>query len=171
MPKESHITAGLVEAMLNKGMNQTQVADELGVTKQRISNVLRSSSIHELSQRQKANEAFPWKPGKYYNKSQSDRKLRDHAEYMVSGGRDMSRDKLYRLQGFYRKLEQENLVVEFHPDIPPTKGNPMGGYAYRERKDSDGDLIIRVNELARLTPENIDIWRWPPKYPELPEDK
>jgi hypothetical protein len=91
--------------------------------------------------------------------------MRDHAEYMATGGKGMSIHKVRRLQTFYRKLD-EGLVVEFNPDLPPEPGvASTGGWAYRKRQTSDGDLIIRVNEHTTLTDEGKLLWRMPPRRP------
>ena len=86
--------------------------------------------------------------------------------YMATGGKGMTRDRLRTLRGFYQNLIEEDLVVEFDPNIPPGKpeGDPksnrkkadgykFGGFAYQKRVPEDGNLIIRVNEHTTLTPE------------------
>jgi hypothetical protein len=88
--------------------------------------------------------------------------LRDHGEFMTTGGRGMSNDKLDRLRSWWRMLREGNLVLEFAPDIPPNPGvSPHGGFAYRERVSANNDLLIRVNEHTRLTEEGIAVWCWP----------
>jgi hypothetical protein len=57
-------------------------------------------------------------------------------------------------------------VLEFDPNIPPIPGvSNKGGWAFRERKPEDGDLLIRVNEFTNLTEEGKLIWRFPPIEP------
>jgi hypothetical protein len=57
-------------------------------------------------------------------------------------------------------------VLEFDPNIPPIPGvSNKGGWAFRERKPEDGDLLIRVNEFTNLTEEGKLIWRIPPIEP------
>lgn len=77
----------------------------------------------------------------------------------------MSEYKLARLRSFYRKLREENLVVEFDPNIPPSPGIKHGGFAYRDRTPEDGDLLIRVNEYTNLTDQGKIIWRFHPTEP------
>jgi hypothetical protein len=76
----------------------------------------------------------------------------------------MSEDKLTRLRAFVKMLRDENLVVEFDPDLPPEDGvsGTAGGWAYRKRRKRDGDLLVRVNEHTHLTDEGRTIWRLPP---------
>jgi hypothetical protein len=91
------------------------------------------------------------------------KRLRDHGEWVATGGVGMSDDKLTRLRAFYRKLRDDNLVVEYDPTIPPIPGvSNKGGWAYRQRTPTDEDLLIRVNEYTNLTEEGRGIWRLPP---------
>jgi hypothetical protein len=73
----------------------------------------------------------------------------------------MSPFKLKRLDGFYRRLE--GYVVEFDPDLPPCDEASLGGFAFRERLESDGDLLIRVNGHTHLSEEGLKVWRRPVK--------
>ena len=79
--------------------------------------------------------------------------LREHGEYMATGGRGMPEDQLGRLRGFYADLKDR--VVEYTPE----------GWAYRERRLDDEDLLIRVNEHTRMTEEGRMIWAFPPGQP------
>jgi hypothetical protein len=72
--------------------------------------------------------------------------------------------KLSLLRGFYQKLE--GVVVEFDPALPPSEGISEGGFAYRERLESDGDLLIRINQHTHLSDEGRKIWRLPDVLPE-----
>ena len=86
--------------------------------------------------------------------------LRDHAEFVVTGG--LSNHRLQRLRTLYRELREADVVVEYHPDIPPQPGlSRNGGFALRSRRPADGDLIIRVNEYTRLTRDGRTLWRLP----------
>ena len=76
----------------------------------------------------------------------------------------MSWSKLKRLDGFYRRLESH--VVEFDPDLPPCDEASLGGFAFRERLDSDSDLLIRVNEHTFLTDEGRKVWCMPAVMPD-----
>lgn len=94
------------------------------------------------------------------------RSLRDHAEFVVTGGAAMSDHKLKRLRMFYRKLRETDVVVEYNPDIPPQPGvSRNGGFALRARRPADGDLMIRANEYTRLTRAGRALWRLPDADP------
>lgn len=96
------------------------------------------------------------------------RRLRDHGEYVVSGGSALSEYRLKRLRAFHRQLREADVVVEYNPDIPPQPGvSRAGGFALRARRPADGDLMIRVNEYTRLTREGRTIWRLPDHEPSL----
>ena len=111
-------------------------------------------------------DEFPWSASTLQSSTSAYRRLRDHGEYMATSGDGMSNDKLRRLRAFYRKLREEGLVLEFDPSIPPIRGLAVhGGFAYRERTESDGDLLIRVNEHTRLTDAGRRIWCFPEVEP------
>ena len=78
----------------------------------------------------------------------------------------MSENKLKRLRSWWRKLYDDNVVLEFDPNLPPVPGvAPNGGFRYVKRRKSDGDLLIRVNKHTVLTEEGELIWCWPPDLP------
>ncbi|PFW99016.1 hypothetical protein CJ469_05616 [Nocardia farcinica] len=71
---------------------------------------------------------------------------------MFTKGKGMSEARIKRLRTFYRKLIENNWVVEYDPNLPPVEGvSSKGGWAYRPREEKDGNLIIRVNEYTTLT--------------------
>ncbi|GJJ24139.1 serpin family protein [Mycolicibacterium mageritense] len=153
-----------IEALKAQGYNQTQIAKMFGVSRQAVSWHLKTYG-GRLSPRQVANECWPWDTTNAHGKAKSYQRLRDHGEFMLTRGRGMSEDKLKRLRSWWRMLRDENVVLEFGPDIPPVPGvSPNGGFAYRERISDDGDLLIRVNRYTHLTEEGKMIWRWPPDH-------
>lgn len=154
-----------IEELRKKGYSQQEIADMHGVTKQAV-------SWHKyeyggfLTPRQIVNKAWPWKTSNKHSKCKPFQRLRDHGEYMATGGRGMNEDKLSRLRSWYQMLREENVVLEFDPEIPPIAGvSPNGGFRYVPRKKSDKDLLIRVNEHAELSEEGRRIWRFPPRDP------
>lgn len=80
----------------------------------------------------------------------------------------MNPDSLRRLKNWWKKIRNDDVVVEFDPEIPPIKGvSAHGGFAYRPRVMGDDDLLIRVNEHTTLTEEGEMIWCWPPDIDQL----
>jgi hypothetical protein len=109
---------------------------------------------------------FPWKVSSEQSQSTLLKRIRDHGEYMATGGVGMSEDNLSRLRGFYRKLRNGNLVVEHDPAIPSAPGvSKKGGFAFRDRVVQDENLLIRVNEFTCLGDEGREIWSFPPQDP------
>lgn len=166
------ITVRMIDDLKRQGLNQTQIADALGVTRQQISYIKRGSARTPRNEpflqtpREVAMQSFPWKNVTHkHDQSAPGKRLRDHAEYMATGGRGMTAERLRRLANFYRRLREEDLVVEYHPEIPPGEGNRFGGYAYRSREPRDGELIIRVNDMAEMSDTAYVIWRFPPELP------
>jgi hypothetical protein len=151
-----------IEALKLKGYNQSQIAKMFNVSRQAVSWHLKTYG-GRMTPRQIVNESWPWVTTSAHGKAVPYQRLRDHGEFMATGGRGMNEDKLKRLRSWWRQLLEENVVVEFDPNIPPLPGvSPHGGFAYRERVSDDDDLLIRVNEHTRLTEEGVMIWCWPP---------
>lgn len=156
------LTLSTIEELRRKGYNQSQIAEMHGVSRQAV-------SWHKvvyggvLTPRQIVNKAWPWKTTNLHGKSKAFQRLRDHGEFMATGGRGMSEDKLVRLESWWTYLRENNLVLEFDPDLPAEPGvSPYGGFAYRKRRASDGELLIRANEHTDLSEEGMLIWCWPP---------
>lgn len=119
-----------------------------------------------MTPRQMANKAWPWKTSNHHGKSKAYQALRDLGEFQVTGGKGMSEEKLYRLRVWLRNMRENDYVLEFDPELPAIPGvAPFGGFAYRKRHKSDGDLLIRVNEHTNLTEQGKMIWRYPPSDP------
>lgn len=169
--REPVISREEIELLRMMGLNQTQIAEMVGTTRQNISYIKRHLGRQDhtdfwRSPREAVMDHFPWKPvGHPFTDSTLDTLLRDHAEFQATSGEEMPERKLRRLLSFYQKLQDEELVVEFHPSIPPSEYNEFGGYAYRSKTPADGELIIRVNELAHMTPTGKVIWRFPRRLP------
>lgn len=159
------LSLAVVEDLKSKGFSQSQIAEKYGVTRQYISWIVRYYG-GRLTPRQAVLAHFPFVVSSEMGQTAPYKRLRDHGEYYATDGVGMSEDKLSRLRGFYSKLRDENLVLEFDPDIPPIEGvSPCGGWAYRTRIDADGDRLIRVNEYTHLTDGGRKIWQFPGREP------
>lgn len=159
------LTIGIIEALKNQGLNQSEIAKLFNVSKQAVSYHKRTYN-GSRTPREEVLDCFPWTLNEEQSQAAPVRRLRDHGEYIATGGRGMTEYKLERLRSWYQKLRDEDVVLEFDPDIPPTPGvAKTGGFAYRPRKRSDADLLIRVNDYTTLTLEGRMIWRFPPKEP------
>jgi hypothetical protein len=159
------LTVSVIDELKAKGLNQSEIAEMFGVTRQAVS-WHKQTYNGKRTPREIALQNFPWEVSSHHTRNSVYRRMRDHGEYMATGGTGMSFDSLRRLRGFYRKLRDEKLVVEFDPDLPAVPGFALyGGFALRKRRKSDGDLIIRVNEHTNLTDEGRMIWVLPPTDP------
>lgn len=160
------LTLAVIEGLKAQGLNQSQIAELFGVTRQAVSwHVKTYGGDRPLTARQRGLEVWPWITDSRFRVNAVFQRLRDHAEYMITGGEGLDFLKLSRLKGFYEKLGK-GLVVEFDPAIPPSEGVAAGGFAYRERLESDGDLLIRVNEYTHLSDEGRKVWVMPKQLPE-----
>lgn len=165
MSNKYKISIGIIEALKNQGMSQREIADLFGISEQAVS-YHKYAYNGSRTPREIVLQHFPWSVPAPMAHSSPYHRLRDHGEYMATAGKGMSDDKLRRLRSFYRKLRNDNVVLEFDPAIPPIPGvSNKGGFAYRPRVDSDGELLIRVNTHTTLTDEGRLIWCWPPKEP------
>lgn len=153
-----------IEELRRRGLNQTEIADMHGVSRQAVSQQkIKYGGVKTT--RQIVNEAWPWTTTGLHGKSAAYQRLRDHGEFIVSGGREMSEYKLGRHAAWLKMMRRNDFVLEFDPNIPPTPGvAPTGGFAYRKRDpQTDGfDLLIRVNEFTTLTPEGRRLWSYAP---------
>lgn len=158
---------GEIEELRRRGFNQTEIADMHGVSRQAV-------SWHKItyggvkSTRQIVNKAWPWETTAQHGQAAPFQRLRDHGEFIASDGRGMSEFKLKRHAAWLKMMRDNDYVLEFDPNIPPTPGvSPAGGFAYRKRDPQvDGfDLLIRVNEFTTLTPEGRGLWSYPSASP------
>jgi hypothetical protein len=159
------LSLGIIEELRKKGYNQSEIAEMYGVTRQAVSWHKVEYGGH-LTTRQVVNLHWPWETTNAHSKTSVYMRMRDLGEYMATGGKGMSFGKLRRLRGWLIFLRDNDVVLEFDPDIPPQPGfAPSGGFAYRKRCKSDGDLVIRKNKYTRLTPEGKMIWKFPHVFP------
>jgi hypothetical protein len=161
--RHPELTLAVIESMKRKGLTQSDIARKFGVSRQAISYYVRKYG-GELTPRQKALESWPWIVPVRLSTQVPYKRLRDHGEYYATAGKGMGFDKLSLLLAFYKRLE--GFVVEFDPDLPPSEGVGIGGFAYRERLESDSDLLIRVNEHTHLSDEGLKVWRMPAVLPD-----
>jgi len=152
----------VIEDLRRKGYNQSEIADMHGVTRQAVSwqKVVYGG---QLTPRQVVNKAWPFKTTNLHSKSKAYQRLRDLGEYMATAGHGMNFDKLSRLKSWLSFMRDNDFVLEFDPEIPPEPGvSPYGGFAYRKRRKSDKDLLIRVNKHTDLSDAGRIIWCFPP---------
>lgn len=160
------LSLAIIEDLKAKGYSQSEIARMFGVTRQAIS-AWKVKYNGKLTPREEALKHFPWKVSTLQTQCQPYRFMRDHAEYMATGGKGMDEKKLGRLKVFYRKV-LDGFVVEHDPDLPPEAGVSVhGGWAWRRHLESDGDLIIRVNKFVNLTDEGRLLWTLPPNVTSL----
>lgn len=156
------LTIAVIEDLKNKGLNQSEIAEMFGVTRQAVS-WHKKNYNGSLTPREVVLQSFPWTVSSRQTQCSAYRRLRDHGEYMATGGKGMDSGRLSRLPGFYELLKDQ--VLEFDPDLPSQPGFAKhGGFALRPRTDEDGDLLIRVNEYTNLTDEGRMVWRFPPDF-------
>ncbi|AOT24725.1 immunity repressor [Mycobacterium phage Stasia] len=160
----AELTLAVIEDLKGKGYTQSEIARMYGVTRQYVS-WIKHYYGGRLTPREIVLQHFPFQvPVEQQQGVSPYRRLREHGEYMATGGVGMDDLKLARLRGFYKKLRDH--VLEYDPNIPPEEGvSRNGGWAYRKRLPSDGDLLIRVNDYTDLTEEGEMIWRFPPREP------
>lgn len=159
------LSLSVIEDLKAKGLSQSEIAEQFGVTRQAVS-WHKKTYGGKLTPRESILMNFPWEVSKEQSQASPYKRLRDHGEFMATKGKGMSEDKLKRLRSFYKKLRDENIVVEYDPTLPPEPGvSRKGGFAFRKRRPEDGDSLIRKNEYTNITEEGQVIWRFPPVEP------
>jgi hypothetical protein len=158
--KQPSITLAEIESLKRQGWTQSDIARDHGCTRAYISWIVRKYG-GTLTHRQLVLEQhFPWKVPVALQTASGYRRLRDHGELFVTNGVGMPEDSLTRLQSFWRDYWDH--VLEFDPAIPPEPGFAKdGGFARRPRRESDGNLLIRVNQYTTLTDQGWHIWSLP----------
>ncbi|WP_367137949.1 hypothetical protein [Saccharothrix sp. HUAS TT1] len=149
-----------------KGKTQAQIARLFGYTRARINQVWTEAGLPKPP-KQVVREEFPWEIDQRFKSSALHKRLSDHAEYYATNGEGMSEDKLKRLLSFYGKLKSRNAVVEYSPDVEPNPDSGMGGFRLVPRRPEDGDLIVRVNEISKITDEGRRIFSMPGELPKV----
>ncbi|AGK88000.1 transcriptional repressor [Mycobacterium phage Severus] len=161
--KRPDLSLAVIEDLKGKGYTQSDIAKMYGVTRQYVS-WIKSYYGGRLTPREEVLQHFPFQVSAYQSQTSPYRRLREHGEYMATGGVGMDKIKLGRLRGFYAKLRDH--VLEFNPEFPPEPGvSSRGGWRYVPRVSDDDDLLIRVNEYTDLTERGAMIWRFPPVEP------
>ncbi len=165
---EMELTVSTIDCLKARGMNQSDIARLFGVSRQAVS-WHKHTYNGILTPREQMLGRFPWKVADHHTRASVYRRLRDHTEYVATGGKGMSGDKLSRLRGLYNTLWENNVVVEFDPAIPPQPGfAKFGGWALRPRTAADGDLMIRVNGYTHLDDTNRRVWTMPSRHAPIP---
>jgi len=163
MIEHPELTLAIIEELKRKGLSQSEIGRQFGVTRQAVSYHVRKYG-GALTPRQKALESWPWIVPVRFSTQVPYKRLRDHGEFYATNGEGMGFEKLSLLRSFYQRLE--GFVIEFDPDLPPSEGVGIGGFAYRQRLESDSDLLIRVNEHTFLTDEGRKVWCMPAVMPD-----
>ncbi|QIS07786.1 XRE family transcriptional regulator [Nocardia brasiliensis] len=161
------LSADVVRALVEAGESWAEIATRFDTSRQNVQQFAKRHGIEPLkTPRREVAEHFPWKVPSDQQAAMPYQRLRDHGEYIASGGVGMSERKLKGLRSWYEMLRKYNYVLEFDPHQPPIYGvSKYGGFVYRERQESDGNLLIRLNSHTRLTSRGKLIWVFPPRDP------
>ncbi|AOT24994.1 immunity repressor [Mycobacterium phage Kalpine] len=170
------LTLSSIEDYTRKGYNYQQIGDMHGVTRQAVEWHVKTYG-GRLNTRQQAKALWPFETISKHSRSKVFQSLRDHGEYMRQlSFRGFSEEKKKRLISFWRRMWDQNVVLEFDPSIPPGPGMAGGGFRFVPREERDDDLLIRVNQHVR--PEVLDedgtlnaqaelLWTWPPNVEDI----
>src|SRR5699024_10634779 len=86
------LSLSVVEDLKAKGFNQTEIAEMFGVTRQYVS-WIKHTYGGRLTPREMALKHFPFDVPTELGNTSPFKRLRDHGEYMATGGVGMSDDK------------------------------------------------------------------------------
>ncbi len=167
----SGFTPHTVQEYVRRGIrNQSEMARQEGISKQAAHKHharAEESGLIQRTPRDEARRHFPWVVPKEFDGASPVRRLRDHFEFWATQGHGMSVDKRKRLSSWYDFMEENDVVLEFDPNLPPEPGvSSKGGFAYRDRQPGDLDYLIRVNTHTKELSEQARLWlRMPPHRP------
>lgn len=169
MARKPTTSRAVIEALLNKGFNQAEIAKILRLSKAGVNYHLRYAEgepPETLMERLK--KSLPWAITGDMVRAAPYRRMLYHLEYRETGGKNMSAEKLRKLRGFYEKLTDFRVVVRYDPDIQPCPGQKFGGFEYVPRTESDDALILRADNNTTLSADSREIWRIPARedWPE-----
>jgi hypothetical protein len=132
MKKQSRVPLvfSVIEELRRKGYNQSQIAEMHGVTRQAVS---WQKQVYGgmLTPRQIVQKSWPWATSTLHGKSAAFQRLRDHGEFMATGGEGMSKLNLgdWRRGGGISKntmwfwsstLTFRRKKVSAHTEVSPT---------------------------------------------------
>ncbi|AHY27138.1 immunity repressor [Mycobacterium phage Phantastic] len=157
--KKSELSLAIIEDLRGKGYTQSEIARMYGVTRQYVS-WIKHYYGGKLTPRELVLQHFPFQVPVHQQQGVSPyRRLREHGEYMATGGVGMDDLKLSRLRGFYKKLRDH--VLEYDPNIPPIEGvSRQGGLglpAQEARGRRPVDPGQRVHGLNRRGEDDMEI--------------
>lgn len=155
-----------IQELLNKGFTRAEIATIKGITKSGVSWHLRQAGVKTLTETLK--EALPWEIAGPQVQTNPYRQILLHLEFKATGGKGMSEEKRTKLRSLYERLDEFSMVVRYDPAIPPHPGQKYGGFEFVPRKESDGDLIIRVDKYTKIPVEDRERWSLPARedWPE-----
>lgn len=170
-PVVGGLTPDAIRFFRGQGRSDAWIGRLFGVTRQAVSKMADAYGLPK-SQHRIARDSAPFLVNAKMNRATVAQRLRAHRLYVLfPESHGLPEKEIGRLRSFYRKLENEDLIVEFDPTIPPNPGvSPNGGFAYRKREPRDGNLILRLNEYTYVEDEYEDssfheTWSFPTEYP------
>lgn len=111
---------------------------------------------------------FPWDVPAELQASPIYALMRLHGDFMATGGRGMDAAVVEQVRAFHSRMQDENVVIEFDPNIPAAEGiDGAAGFAFRTRTVDDEGLLVRANGFTVLTDEGELIWSFPPDMDRL----
>lgn len=160
--EKDRLTPRDIEILKSRGYNQNQIAERYGITRQAVSWIkTHRARSWSKTYREQMNDHYPWNTTGGFSDNYVDHRMRDHGEWVLSGGLALSAARRKRLRYFYNSLTKQNVVVEFDPNFAPSGGSKIGGFRYRARKISDGNLMIRINKHTNVTEMGGKLWQLP----------
>lgn len=155
--------AATIQALLDEGMTQTEIARAAGVSRQRIHQIIKEAGYESLIT--EVTENLPWEVERQFLTNTIYKAMRLHGHWMLDNDA-LTKGSLGKLRAFHRKLVAFNQVIDYDPAyqaIPGISNTP--GFAYLPRRPEDGNYIIRLRHGVKLTPVGEKIWQLPKELP------
>lgn len=159
------LTLVIYQALRSHGLNDSEIASVVRLTPQAVSRFKNTHARHLRSPREVAKDMWPMDVPYNFVQCSPYKRLRDHLEYMATGGKGMAKYKLERLRWFYRRLYDHNLILTYDPSTPPNRWAKTGGWDFVQRTDADGELVLRESEHVHMSPVRRIMFEFPPVLP------
>ena len=163
--RTSGLTPAIAQALDRQGVTGVEGARRFGVSRAFWSKQLRATDGFDKKPTDLINEVWPFNVPDRYTYSRPYKNLRLHAVWMLTQHINREKDRTL-LRGFYAFLKNAQMCVEYDPtQTEPQWRNKTGGFRYVPLNESDGQLLIRVNQYTRDMSEEMQVlWQMPDEH-------
>lgn len=160
------LTPELVLYFIDKGMRQSEIARQYGVTRQYVNRLAKQAGY--VSSMTIINDHLPWDiDTSDYQDNTLYQVFRLTATYNLEGETAFTNSPSSRrkVRSFVKRLTVYQQVVDFNPEYPAIPGIVNGpGFSYVPRSSEDEDFIMKIRPGVRVSNVGNRIWRLPSMF-------